>query len=268
VNFSQYEHFAKEIAISAGDVLMQYFGKLTHVDNKSTDIDLVTRADIESEDYIINAIKSTYSDHDILAEESDYTHLNSDFCWVIDPLDGTTNFVHTLPIFAVSIGLQYKGETVVGVVYNPVYKQCFHACKNNGAFLNNEPISVSSTSTLSESLLVTGFPYIHDDRWKAGFNLFEEFYSGTQGLRRLGAAALDFCFVAMGRFDGFYEFNLKPWDVCAGDLIIREAGGKTSDWDGKSPMPFNGERVLISNAHIHQDMSDILMSEKYKKVFI
>ena len=268
MNLSEYEHFAKETAISAGEILMQYFGKLTHVDNKSTDIDLVTQADIESEKNIINAIKSTYSDHDILAEESDFTNLNSDFCWVIDPLDGTTNFVHTLPIFAVSIGLQYKDETIVGVVYNPVYKQCFHATKDNGAFLNNTPISISSTFTLSKSLITTGFPYTHDDQWKAGFRLFEDFYSRTQGLRRLGAAALDFCFVAMGRFDGFYEFNLKPWDVCAGDLIVREAGGKTTDWDGESIMPFSGERVLISNAQIHQEMSDILMSKKYKKVFM
>ena len=125
MNLHEYEHFAKKTAISAGEILMQYFGKLTHVDNKSTDIDLVTQADIESEKKIINAIKSKYSDHDILAEESAFTNLNSDFCWVIDPLDGTTNFVHTLPIYAVSIGLKYKDETIVGAVYNPVYRQCF-----------------------------------------------------------------------------------------------------------------------------------------------
>jgi myo-inositol-1(or 4)-monophosphatase len=262
-----FEHFAIQTAKSAGEVLMSYFGKITNIDNKSSDIDLVTRADIKTEEFIIQAIRKKFPQHNIITEESDFDKIDSDYCWIIDPLDGTTNFVHNLPIFAVSIGLQYKDETIIGVVHNPVYNQCFHAILNCGAFLNNSPINTSSTNTLSKSLLVTGFPYIHDARWKASFKLFEEFYSRNQGMRRLGAAALDFCFVAMGRFDGFYEFNLKPWDVCAGDLVLREAGGQTSDWDGITQMPFSGNRILASNGHLHSKMSDILMQKKYRAIF-
>jgi myo-inositol-1(or 4)-monophosphatase len=267
MDIKPFEHFAIETAKSAGEVLMSYFGKLTHVDNKSTDIDLVTHADIDSERLIIQAIQSEFPHHNIIAEESDFDKIDSDYCWVVDPLDGTTNFVHTLPIFAVSIGLRYKNKTILGVVYNPVYNQCFHATLNGGAFLNNSLINKSSTNTLSESLLVTGFPYIHDDRWQASFKLFEDFYSRNQGMRRLGAAALDFCFVAMGRFDGFYEFNLQPWDVCAGDLILREAGGQTSDWDGITQMPLSGNRILASNGYLQSQMSEVLMQKKYIDVF-
>ena len=249
--------FAIETAKHAGSILMQHFGKISSVDRKSTDVDLLTIADTESEAYILNRIKTTYPQHHIIAEESNLTKGNSDYMWVIDPLDGTTNFVHNLPIFAVSIGLQYQEETILGVVYNPAAHKCFWAEKNGGAFLNDKPILITSTYTLCDSLLVTGFPYIHDDRYEKCFDLFKEMYGKTQGIRRLGAAALDYCFVAMGRFDGFWEFGLQPWDVCAGALIHTEAGGRVSDWDG-SPMPFSGTRILATNGHIHDEMMDIL----------
>ncbi|OUW62354.1 MAG: hypothetical protein CBD58_01950 [bacterium TMED198] len=260
---SEYESFAIDTAKGAGKVLMNYFGKLPNHSSKSSYRDLVTKADLESEDYIIKMIQSTYLNHDVIAEESS-TLLNesNDFRWIVDPLDGTTNFVHNLPIFAVSIGLQYKKETVVGVVYNPVYDQCFYAAKGKGAFLNNKPIKVSSCKSLSESLLVTGFPYICDERWTASFRLFEELYGTCQGIRRLGAAALDFCFVAMGRFEGFYEYSLQPWDICAGDLILREAGGKTSDWN-LAPLPYTADRVLATNGYIHDEILSFLDKEKY-----
>ena len=259
--------FAKLTAKQAGSILIQHFGKISSIERKSTDIDLLTIADTDSEAYILDRIKTTYPQHHIIAEESNLTEGNSDYRWVIDPLDGTTNFVHNLPIFAVSMGLQYKEETILGVVYNPAAHKCFWAEKNSGAFLNDKPIYVTSTNTLINSLLVTGFPYIHDDRWQASFKLFEDFYSRNQGMRRLGAAALDFCFVAMGRFDGFYEFNLQPWDVCAGDLILREANGQTSDWDGITQMPLSGNRILASNGYLHTQMSDVLMQKKYVDVF-
>ncbi len=239
---------------------MQHFGNITHVERKSTDIDLVTIADTESEALILDRIKTTYPQHHIIAEESDLAKGNSDYKWIIDPLDGTTNFVHSLPIFAVSIGLQYKEETVLGVVYNPAAHKCFWAEKDSGAFLNDKPIHITSTNTLGNSLLVTGFPYAHNDRYEKGFDLFKELYGKTQGIRRLGAAALDFCFVAMGRFEGFWEFGLQPWDVCAGALILTEAGGKVSDWDD-SPMPFSGNRVLATNGHIHEEMLDVLRKD-------
>ena len=239
---------------------MSHFGKISSVERKSTDIDLVTLADTESEAFILERIKAVYPDHHIIAEESSIWEGNSDYRWIIDPLDGTTNFVHSLPIFSVSIGLQYKEETIVGVVYNPAAHKCFWAEKNGGAYLNEKPIQITSTNTLANSLLVTGFPYVHDDNYKKGFAFFKELYGKTQGIRRLGAAALDFCFVAMGRFEGFWEFGLQPWDVCAGALILKEAGGKVSDWDG-SPMPFSGNRVLATNGHVHGEMMNTLGKE-------
>ena len=261
--YSEFESFAIDTAKGAGKILMKYFGKLSNHSSKSSYRDLVTKADLKSEDYIIKMIQSTYLDHDVIAEESSTSlNENNDFRWIVDPLDGTTNFVHSLPIFAVSIGLQYKNETIVGVVYNPVYDQCFYATKGAGAFLNNKPIKVSSCNSLSKSLLVTGFPYTYDDRFPASFRLFEELYGACQGIRRLGAAALDFCFVAMGRFEGFYEYSLQPWDICAGDLILREAGGKTSDWN-LDPMPPNAERVLATNGYIHDEILSFLDKEKY-----
>jgi len=186
---------------------------------------------------------------------------NSDFRWVIDPLDGTTNFVHNLPIFAVSIGLQYKEKTILGVVYNPAADKMFYASNNNGAYLNEEIINISSSNTLSDSLIVTGFPYIHDKKWDVSFDIFKTIYSKTRGVRRLGAAALDLCFVAMGRFEGFYEFNLKPWDICAGSIIAKEAGAKVTDWNDKT-LPFSGKRILATNGKIHNEMVNILTSKE------
>ena len=257
MNQTEMLEFAKTTAKGAGAILMQHFGMISTVKRKSTHIDLVTIADTESESFILNQIKATYPLHHIIAEESAIFENNSDYRWVIDPLDGTTNFVHNLPIFAVSIGLQYKEETIVAVVYNPAADKCFWAEKNGKAYLNAELIQITSSNTLSNSLLVTGFPYSHDERWEKGFDLFKLIYGKTQGVRRLGAAALDFCFVAMGRFDGFWEFGLKPWDVCAGALILEEAGGKVSDWDNSS-MPFSGNRVLATNGHIHDEMMTTL----------
>ncbi len=255
-------NFAIQTAKGAGAILMEHFGNISSYEQKSTPIDLLTIADTKSEAFIVNEIKTTFPDHHIIAEESAAVENNSDYRWVIDPLDGTTNFVHSLPIFAVSIGLQYKGKTIVGVVYNPSANKCFFAEKNGGAFLNGEAIHITSTNTLSNSLLVTGFPYTHDDSWSKGFDLFKTLYGKTQGVRRLGAAALDFCFVAMGRFEGFWEFGLEPWDVCAGALILAEAGGKVSDWDGSS-MPFSGNRILATNGHIHGEMMDVLRKDLF-----
>ena len=252
--------FAVNLAKDAGKILLKHFGKITSIDRKSSDIDLVTLADTKSEEFIIENIHSMYPEHHIIAEESALTKGTSNYRWIIDPLDGTTNFVHNLPIFAVSIGLQYNEETILAVIYNPTVKKCFTAEKNGGSFLNGEPIQISSTNTLINSLLVTGFPYIHDDKWERGFILFRELYGKTQGIRRLGSAALDFCFVAMGRFEGFWEFGLQPWDVCAGALILQEAGGEVTDWDG-TPMPFSGKRVLATNGHIHSKMIKTLEKE-------
>ena len=260
---TNYLDFSKKIALESGSILMDYFGNLESIKNKSTSIDLVTEADIKSEHFLIKSIQKKYPDHTIITEESHLKDKNSDFRWIIDPLDGTTNFVHKLPIFAVSIGLQYKEETILGVVYNPAADKLFYASKGNGAFLNKDRINISSSNTLSKSLIVTGFPYLHDNRWDLLFKIFKDCYSKTRGVRRLGAAALDLCFVAMGRFEVFYEFGLKPWDICAGSLIAEEAGANVSDWNGE-PYPFSGDRILATNVKVHNEMIKILNKEEFK----
>ncbi len=243
---------------------MQYFGKLQSIDNKSSKIDLVSKADIESNQYIVDKIQCTYPNHSILSEEMGKHPGNSEYTWIIDPLDGTTNFVHNLPIFSCSVGLKKNNKTLLGVVYNPAADKCFYAEENKGAFLNNNQIQPTSSKALSECVLATGFPYNHDEKYDLLFLIFKEFYDRTRGLRRLGAASLDLCFVAMGRFDGFYEYGLKPWDVCAGEIIITESGGAISDWNGKKNIPSDASRILASNKHIHLEMANILTQEKYK----
>ena len=266
-NPSSFLKFAIKTAKEAGKIQMLYFGNYGEVSKKSTDIDLVTKADIESEKFIIKKIQEAYPKHSILSEEKGELLSESGYLWVIDPLDGTTNFTHSLPIFAISIGLVKKGEgTVCAVVYNPAANKCFYAEKNRGSYLNNKKIQVSSSNTLSKSLIGTGFPYIHDKYYDLSFSIFKDFYDVTQGVRRLGVASLDLCFVAMGRFEGFYEFNLKPWDICGGALIAKEAGAICSDWNG-SPMPQSGKRILCNNKKIHAEMIDILSKNKYKSFY-
>ena len=264
---SDFIKFAITLAKKAGKIHMPYFGNIDSLKTKSNDIDLVTEADKVSEEYLINSITKKYPSHSILSEESMEICNNDDYTWVIDPLDGTTNFVHNLPIFSVSIGLKKNNETIIGVVYNPAAKKCFYAEKNKGAFLNNKIIRTRKNINLSKSLLATGFPYLHDKRYDISFELFKDFYDRTRGMRRLGAASLDLCFVAMGRFDGFYEFELKPWDICAGALIVKEANGIATDWDGNK-LPGTGKRILAcSNRSIHNRMKNILKNNKYKLFF-
>ena len=247
----------------AGAILMDKFQRLERVEKKGM-VDLVTEADLASEKAIVSTLRRAFPEHTIVAEEGDYDQSTpSPHHWVIDPLDGTTNYVHGLPIFAVSIGYQLEGETVVGVVINPAQGEEYVAVKGRGATLNGLPIRVSPVDTLQNSLLVTGFPYSHDEVFYKSFDLYRELYDRCQGVRRLGAAALDFCYVAAGRFDAFYEANLRPWDLCAGDLICREAGGRTSDWHG-GPLPFSGRRILASNGRIHEEVLRVLAMEEFE----
>ena len=254
--------FVIDVAKRAGATLMEYFGAGPTVRHKGT-VDLVTDADLASEKIITSAISRAYPEHTIMAEEgSPEANASSAWQWIIDPLDGTTNFVHGLPLFGVSIGLQFDGDTVLGVVYNPAMDELYAAESGGGATLNGQPISVSGTVDLQQALFVTGFPYVHDDLYHRSFELFHEIYNRARGGRRLGAAALDCCYVAAGRFDFFYEANLKPWDLCAGDLICREAGGRTSDWSGGA-LPFDGRRVLLSNGHLHAAVLEIMAEEAF-----
>jgi len=265
-NKSDFLRFSIQLAKDAGEIQMSYFGKLSSLNKKSTSIDLLTIADKESETYIINKIKKYYPTHSILSEESGEINNKNEYRWIIDPLDGTTNFVHNLPIFAVSIALQKNNRTICAVVYNPAADKCFYAQKESSAYLNDRKINVSKSDNLNDCLLVTGFPYLHDKRYDLSFDIFKEFYDQTRGLRRLGAAALDLCFVAMGRFDGYYEYNLHPWDICAGSFILEQSGGKVTDWDN-SKLKLSGERILATNNYIHTKMIDVLNQDKYKLFF-
>ena len=202
-------------------------------------------------------IKRHYPHHSILAEESGASDTSSDYKWVIDPLDGTTNFLHGLPIFSVTIGIEYKGEIVAGVVYDPNLDELFTAEKGSGAYLNGKRMKVTSSSALIDSLLVTGFPYDIAQNPDNAIGHFVNFLAEARGLRRLGSAAIDLSYVAAGRFDGFWEVNLNPWDMAAGILFVREAGGRVTDFNGQETSIYK-KQVLASNGTIHDAMLRIL----------
>lgn len=241
---------------AAGAFLREGLGRDKNVQHKG-EINLVTKMDRESEDTIIRIISEAFPDDDILAEEGSTERRGTARLWVVDPLDGTTNYAHNYPVFAVSIALLVEGEAVVGAVYDPMRDELFTAKKGRGARLGREPIRVSSSSCVDKSLLATGFPY--NLRREPGNLLehFERFLLRAQAVRRDGSAALNLCYVAAGRFDGFWETGLYPWDLVAGALIIQEAGGQVTDYYGRPFDPFRGE-ILASNGLIHMEMMEIL----------
>ena len=204
---------------------------------------------------IIDRIISVFPDHQVLAEEGGASSSKaSRYKWVIDPLDGPTNYTHRFPAFCVSIGLEIDGVVSVGVVFDPMRKELFVAAKGRGATCNGESISVSQTPTLNAALLVTGFSYdVRQDKTDNNFNFFRGFVKQAQGVRRTGSAAIDLCYVAMGRFDGFWEMKLSPWDVAAGSLMVTEAGGLISDFNG-TPFSIYGGQLVASNGRIHKEM--------------
>lgn len=217
----------KKLAVAVGSIQVKNLGRTNlEIDMKSTSIDLVTEVDKQSEKYILQFIAENYPSHRVLAEESGMSSGQSDYLWVIDPLDGTTNYSQGLPIFSVSIALQYKGDTVLGVVYAPVLQQMFSAVKGHGAYLNGKRIHVSAKTALSVSVLATGFPYDRASHPVNNLNYFSALARKTRGVRRFGSAAYDLSSVAVGHFDGYWEMNLSPWDVCAGILLVQEAGGE------------------------------------------
>ncbi len=249
----------KKIAIKAarrgGRLLMQKFGKVLEVRHKGA-VDLVTDADRAAEVAIVEVLRGTFPRHDILAEESDYGRVESDYRWIIDPLDGTTNYAHGFPWFAVSIALEVRGEIKVGVVYNPFHQEMFVAEKGKGAFLNEIQIRVSPVKKLDEALLATGFPYDRKESPVNNFDHFVNFQMAAQGCRRAGAASLDLAYVAAGRLDGYWEMKLKPWDVAAGKLLVEEAGGRITDMGG-APFDIYGQECLANNALIHDAMIQV-----------
>lgn len=251
-------NFAMETAREAGQILLEKYGRKINISKKG-DINLVTEADLASEKLIIERIKTYYPKHSILAEESGEAVIiggENKFKWIIDPLDGTTNFAHGYPAFCVNIALEHEGEIVVAVTFDPTRNEMFSAEKGNGAFLNNRRIYVSETEKLSESLLVTGFPYNFKEKENFARHL-TDFLLFSRGVRRDGSAAIDMAYVACGRFDGFWEEGLNPWDVAAGKLLIEEAGGKVTYYDN-SPLSIYSPPILASNGFIHAEMSEIL----------
>src|SRR3989338_5336963 len=262
-------NFAIKLAKEAGEIILKESKKALKIDKKGLN-DLVTNADTKAETYIIKKIKSSYPSHAILAEESSFkkeisddNYKKADYIWIIDPLDGTTNFAHSLPLYSVSIGLFKKtsikssknfdyleGEIIAGVVHAPALNETFSAQKNKGAFLNGKKIGVSKAKSLRDSLMVTGFPY---ENKKMNLPYFIIMMDHCQAIRRLGSAALDLCYTAAGRFDGYWEFGLKPWDIAAGSLILKEAGGTVTDVNGNM-LDLFGADILVSNGKIHKEI--------------
>lgn len=220
-------------------------------------VDLVTNFDRRAQDLIYDRLSATFPEHGFLAEEGLSRREKSEFRWVFDPLDGTTNFAHRFPIFTVSIALEHQGSIVLGVVYDPMREEMFQAVKGEGAWLNGRRISVSSVADLDGSLLATGFPYDLRESPVNNITHFNHFLTRAQAVRRCGSAALDLCYVGCGRFDGFWELKLKPWDQAAGALIVEQAGGRVSDFAGGA-FDITGRECLASNGLVHEGMIRVL----------
>lgn len=243
---------ARQAAKEAGKILNRLFGQVNQITKKG-EIDLVTEADLQSEKIIVDIVSRNFPQDSILTEEGgQYNHL-PDRLWIVDPLDGTTNFAHTFPVFAISIAFEAEKEIVLGVVYNPFTSEHFEAVKGKGAFFNRKPIKVSQTRRLQDSLLGTGFPYDVHENPQGVMKLFQKMIVLTQGVRRPGSAAIDLCYVAAGMFDGFWEEGLKPWDTAAGAVMVREAGGKVSNYEGDPYTPYQ-KSIVAANPFIHEAM--------------
>lgn len=249
--------YIETLARKAGAILRDGYSKEHKVDYKGV-IDLVTEVDHQSEAFLLGEVQRDFPAHHILSEESGVIHGNDEHVWYIDPLDGTVNYAHHIPIFCVSIAYALKGGLTLGAVYDPMRDEMFLAERRKGATLNGEVLNVSSTAELQKSLLVTGFPY---DAWNTeqdNFANFVKFAKMTQGVRRLGSAALDLCYVAAGRFDGFWELSLKPWDVAAGGLVCEEAGASVTNIKGGVDYISPPQSVVATTPGIHARMLDEL----------
>jgi myo-inositol-1(or 4)-monophosphatase len=253
---------AIEAARLAGRIILDNLGRISRkdIDIKQTS-DFVTRADKESEAAIIKTIKKNFPDHHFLAEESVKENATDGYRWIIDPLDGTTNFIHHYPVFSVSIALQYEGEIILGVIYEPLKNDLFTAQKGRGAFLNGDVSRVSQTTTLKDSLITTGFPFRRKEFINSYLSLFRNIFLRVSDLRRAGSAALDLAYLACGRCEGFFEIGLSQWDMAAGDLLIREAGGMVTDFGGGRDYLSTGN-IVAGVPGIHRELL-----EEIKKVF-
>ena len=247
---------ARDAAVEAGKYALERIGDLGKISRKKGFTDLVTDVDKKCEEIIIGIIGREFPDHAILAEESGEHSAEGGFKWVVDPIDGTTNYTHAFPFFCASIGVIFDGSVKVGVVYDPSRDELFSAEKGNGAFLNNRRIKVSKSEKVRDSLVATGFAC--DIKGKmANIDKFKNMLENAQALRRAGSAALDLCYVACGRFDGFWEFQLNPWDTAAGQLIVSEAGGTITLLNGE-PFDIFQKEIVATNGRIHKEMLSLL----------
>jgi myo-inositol-1(or 4)-monophosphatase len=259
---------ATEAALAGGAVLQSYWGKLQAVEEKGRPGDLVTEADKSSEKVILDVIQRHFPDHAILAEESGQLgNLSNPYLWAIDPLDGTTNYAHQFPYYAVSIALLIEGVPQVGVVFDPLRPELFRAAKGLGATRDRRPMSVSQTSTLSSSLLSTGFAYDRRETIDNNYAEFCQLTHLTQGVRRGGSASIDLAYVACGRVDGYWERGLSPWDIAAGVVLVEEAGGRVTAYDS-GPLILQSGRILATNDLIHEVLSQALLQIKPLPGFI
>jgi myo-inositol-1(or 4)-monophosphatase len=262
MDFNEHTSFAMEIAREAGAELMRRFGHNHVVGTKSTPSDLVTEADFASEQLLVERIRQRYPSHQILTEEgSGQGSLGAEWLWVIDPLDGTVNYAHRLPSFAVSIAVARRGTVVGGVVYEPVRSLCFAAERGRGAECDGGPLRISAARTLSGAMLSTGFPYWMDGNPENNLREFTEVALRAQAVRRLGVASLDLAWVAAGVLDGYWEPNLQPWDWAAGALLVQEAGGNVTDYEGQ-PWGLGTTRLAATNGLFHAELLDALRSSQ------
>lgn len=241
--------------------IQRFFNNDFKISNKEGVNNLVTEADHASEKAIIDVVRSAFPDHYILSEEAGEIVQDSTYKWIIDPIDGTVNFAHGIPLNCVSIGIEKAGEMILAAVYNPHINEFFFAEKGSGATLNDKPIRVSEETQAIKSCLVTGFPYTYINIPNGPLEIFERFIRKGVPVRRLGSAAIDLCWVAAGRFDGFYEHKLEAWDSAAGYLIVEEAGGRVTDLEGKKFSPYQ-HRVLATNGKIHDEMLAVIKGER------
>ncbi len=251
-----YSNLRKEvhkILLKAGNMLIKEARSKLNIHTKSSESDLVTQLDWKIENYLIEKLNRLLPGSSFLAEETDSKFKAAEHLWIIDPIDGTTNYVHHFPFVAISLALQVEDQLKLGFVYNPIMNELFEAAAGKGSLLNGKRISVSPVQTLDKSLLATGFAYNFDSAEENNIRYFDYFHRKCHGIRRPGSAALDLCYVANGSFDGFWEWYLNPWDVAAGILIVQEAGGKVSDFAGE-PYRFTSNNILATNSSVHNEM--------------
>ena len=258
MKFSNFTHIAMKAAKIGGDILMKYYGKPLNIEYKSK-ANPVSQADKNAQKKIVSIIKEAFPMHSFLAEEEGLAdNAESDFCWIIDPLDGTINFIHGLPIFCVSIGLRYKKEMISGVIYAPYIKELFVAEKGKGAYFNGRKMKPSKIEQEEGSLAVTGFPYGIRDGYERVFKNFKDFTLRSQAVRRIGSAALDMAYTACGRFDFFWEEGISAWDIAAGIIIAKEAGCAVSDYQGENNYFDNQSIVVSGNKTLHKQVLGII----------